>query len=52
VFKKLIYYISGVDLGGGVDCVASHPPSGEAKHKKIEKDWEYYDRNKANALDR
>jgi len=35
-----------------VDWVASHPPSGEAKHKKIEKDWEYYDRNKANALDR
>jgi len=29
-----------------VDWVASHPPFGEAKNKKIEKDCEYYDRNK------
>lgn len=32
--------------GGGLDWVASHPPIGEAKKEKHEKDWEYFGRNK------
>ena len=36
--------LSGADLGG-LDWVASHPPLGEAK-QKIEKDCEYFGRNK------
>ena len=40
--------LSGADLGGSIGWLATHPPFGEAKtKKKIEKDSEYYGRNKA-----
>lgn len=29
--------------GGGLDWVATHPPIGEAKKEKHEKDWEYFE---------